>query len=172
MGSIKSGRSLLKKLYDPFLWIGFNFLKATEPLWEESLLLTTKSAETPGTHLIDLRRMAGPSLESPSFESATPKLGIKCLIYWATFSISSWKSKQNELFFKKTEGFTTAHWYIEISPATTKKLQHFLIEWLRGEQSLLLTRRAFQFDSLFWHNIQANIWRNYDMTMMCSRTSK
>ena len=34
--------SFSKKLYGPFLWAGFNCLKATEPLWGGSLLFTTK----------------------------------------------------------------------------------------------------------------------------------
>ena len=31
-----------KKLYGPFLWVVFNYLKATEPLWGGTLLFTTK----------------------------------------------------------------------------------------------------------------------------------
>ena len=50
---------LLKKLYDPFLWLGHNCLKGTEPLRWDSLLLVTKSSEIPGTHLIDLKKMTG-----------------------------------------------------------------------------------------------------------------
>ena len=46
-----------KKLYGPFLWIGFNCLKATEPLRGESLLFTIQSPGFSGTHLIDLGRM-------------------------------------------------------------------------------------------------------------------
>ena len=48
-----------KKLYAPFLWMGFNCAKATEPLHGHSLLLTTKSPGSPGTHFIDLGRMKG-----------------------------------------------------------------------------------------------------------------
>ena len=48
-----------KKLYGPFLWMGFNCLKATEPPRGDSLLFTTKFLESPGTHLIDLRRIKG-----------------------------------------------------------------------------------------------------------------
>ena len=44
-----------KKLYGPFYWMGFNCLRATEPLRGGSLLFT----EIPGTHLIDLGRMKG-----------------------------------------------------------------------------------------------------------------
>ena len=33
---------LKKKLYDPFLWMGFNCLKATEPLRGGTLVFTTK----------------------------------------------------------------------------------------------------------------------------------
>ena len=49
--------NILKKLYGPFLWMGFNCLKATEPLRGVALLFTTKFPEIPGTHLIDLGRM-------------------------------------------------------------------------------------------------------------------
>ena len=51
--------SIKKKLYGTFLWMGFNFLKATEPLRGDSLLFATKFPEIPGTHLIDLGRMEG-----------------------------------------------------------------------------------------------------------------
>ena len=39
--------------------MGFNSLKATEPLRGGSLLFTTKYPESPGTHLIDLGRKKG-----------------------------------------------------------------------------------------------------------------
>ena len=41
----------------PFLWMGFNSLKTTEPLPGGSLLFTTKFPEIPGTHLINLGSM-------------------------------------------------------------------------------------------------------------------
>ena len=47
------------KPYDPFLWMGFNRLNATEPLRGGILLFTTKLPETPGTYLIDFLRMKG-----------------------------------------------------------------------------------------------------------------
>ena len=43
----------------PLFWMGFNCLKATEPLRGGSLLFTTKFPEIPGTHMIDLGRMKG-----------------------------------------------------------------------------------------------------------------
>ena len=46
---IKNFRHKLKKrliLYGPFSWMGFNCLKATDPLCGESSLFTTKSPET------------------------------------------------------------------------------------------------------------------------------
>ena len=46
-------------LYGPFLWMGFNCLKASEPLRGGSLLFTTKLPEIPATHLINLVRMKG-----------------------------------------------------------------------------------------------------------------
>ena len=48
-----------KKLYGPFLLMGFNYLKTTEPLQGDSLLFTTTSPEGPGTHLINLGRVKG-----------------------------------------------------------------------------------------------------------------
>ena len=48
-----------KENYGPFLWMGFNCLKATEPLRGYSLLFTTQSPEVPGTHLSDLGRING-----------------------------------------------------------------------------------------------------------------
>ena len=48
-----------KKLYGPFLWLGFNCFKTTEPLQGGSLLFTTKFPEITGTHLIDLGRIKG-----------------------------------------------------------------------------------------------------------------
>ena len=50
---------LFKKIYGPFLWMGFNCLKTKERLWRESLLFTTKPLEIPGTELINLRGMKG-----------------------------------------------------------------------------------------------------------------
>ena len=47
----------LKKLHGPFLLMGFNCLKNTEPLRGSSLLFTTKFPEIPGTYWIDLGRM-------------------------------------------------------------------------------------------------------------------
>ena len=47
------------KLYDTFLWMGFNCLKAIDPLQGGSLLFSTQSLEVPGTHLINLRMMKG-----------------------------------------------------------------------------------------------------------------
>ena len=64
--------------YGPFLWMGFNSLKATEPLRQDSLLFTTQSPGVPGTHLIDIGRMkeCDFTLEPPSgFEPGTPGLG-------------------------------------------------------------------------------------------------
>ena len=47
--------------------MGFNCLKATEPLQGDSLLFTTKSPGVPGTHIVDFRRMKAEStLEPPS----------------------------------------------------------------------------------------------------------
>ena len=44
------------QLTQGFLWMGFNWLKAIEPLRGDSLLFTTKFPEIPGTDLIDLDR--------------------------------------------------------------------------------------------------------------------
>ena len=50
---------LKNELRGPFLWIGFNCLKAAESLQGDSLLSATKSPGIPGTHLIHHRKMKG-----------------------------------------------------------------------------------------------------------------
>ena len=58
--SIKSVVKKKKKIYGPFLWMGFNCLKATdESPRGDSLLFTTHYPGVPGGHLIDLGRMKG-----------------------------------------------------------------------------------------------------------------
>ena len=47
---ILSEISKKKKNYDPFLWMGLNCIKTTEPLPGGSLLFITKFPETSGTH--------------------------------------------------------------------------------------------------------------------------
>ena len=41
----------------PFLWIVFNYLKATVPLRQDSLQFSNKSPGLPSTHLIKIGRM-------------------------------------------------------------------------------------------------------------------
>ena len=53
----KKTNTKANKLYDPFLWVGFNCLKATELLRGDSFLLTTKASGVPGAHLINFERM-------------------------------------------------------------------------------------------------------------------
>ena len=48
-----------KKLYSPFLWMGFNCLNATKPPGGDSLLFANKSPEISGTPLINLNEMKG-----------------------------------------------------------------------------------------------------------------
>ena len=48
-----------KTFHGPFLLIGFNCFRATDPLRGDSLLLTTKFPEILGTHLINLSRRKG-----------------------------------------------------------------------------------------------------------------
>ena len=59
----------------------FNCLKATEPLRQHILLLTTKSPRGSGTQLIDYERIKGwVDLEPPNgFEARISRLGIQCL---------------------------------------------------------------------------------------------
>ena len=56
---LKSHTNKNIKLYGPFIWMGFNCLKSTKPLWGDSLLLTTRSPGVHGTHTLDIRRMKG-----------------------------------------------------------------------------------------------------------------
>ena len=44
-------------LVKKFLWMGFNWLKATEPLRGDILLFTIQFPGVPDTQIIDLRRM-------------------------------------------------------------------------------------------------------------------
>ena len=46
-----------KKLYGPFLWLGFNCLKATDTLRGDYLLFNIQFSGVSGTQLINLRRM-------------------------------------------------------------------------------------------------------------------
>ena len=45
--------------------MGFNYLKAKEPLLGDSLLFITKFPEIPGTHLINLRRIKAELILKP-----------------------------------------------------------------------------------------------------------
>ena len=66
---------LLKKTLWPLFMDGVQLLKATEPLWGDSLLFTTRSLGVPGTDLISLGRMTS---EQPSdFEPRTTELGVQ-----------------------------------------------------------------------------------------------
>ena len=58
----------------------FNWLNATEPLWGNSLLCTTKSPGVPGNNLIDLGWWKAESILEPpgSFESGTLGWEIRC----------------------------------------------------------------------------------------------
>ena len=70
-----------KQFCAPFLWIEFNFLKAAEPLWGDSLLLTTLSSHQflVLTWLTTKRWKAWSNLEPTSlFELKTPTLWIQC----------------------------------------------------------------------------------------------
>ena len=70
----KEKNYLNENLYGPFLWMGLNCLKATEPLRKDSLLFPTQSPEVPGTHSVDLRRMKGCGL--PWSHPAVLNLGL------------------------------------------------------------------------------------------------
>ena len=45
------------KLYGPFLWMGFNSVKATVPMQGDSLYFTTKDSGGSGTYLINFDEM-------------------------------------------------------------------------------------------------------------------
>ena len=63
-----------KKLYGPFLWMGFNCIKGTEPPRRDSLLFTTQETGVFGIHLIILGRMKGCPL--PSSHPVVLNLGL------------------------------------------------------------------------------------------------
>ena len=79
-----SVEKLLKIFFGLFLLMGFNCLKATEPLQGNSLLFITKFLKISGTHLIDLERCnAELTFESLiDFEPGILGLGIQCFNHW------------------------------------------------------------------------------------------
>ena len=60
--------------------MGFNYLKATEPLQRDSLLFTIQAPEVHGTRLIDLGRKKDwvDLTGTQRFAPRTPVLGIHC----------------------------------------------------------------------------------------------
>ena len=72
-----STKNNLKKLYDPFLWLGIICLRVAEPLRVDTL--TTKLPGIPDKHLIDLERwnVELPLKPTSAFELGTSKLGIE-----------------------------------------------------------------------------------------------
>ena len=92
--------------------MGFNCLKATEPLRWSSLLFTTKLPNIPGTHLIDLRRMKAwvdlevtewfehgiyPWIGNPApWESNAYKYDWAINIYSELTDRRRWKNKQKQ----------------------------------------------------------------------------
>ena len=68
---------LEKKLYGLFLWMGFNCLLATEPLWGCSLLFTVQFPEVPGAQCYDKTKNYI-VIKDPDFESKR-KRAKKCL---------------------------------------------------------------------------------------------
>ena len=58
-GGRGGGGGLVGKLYDPFLWMTFNYLKAAEPLRGDSLHFTINSTGIRSTYLIELVIMKG-----------------------------------------------------------------------------------------------------------------
>ena len=53
------GGGLVRKLYDPFLWMRFDYPKAAERLRGDSLHFTINSPGIPSTYLIELVMMKG-----------------------------------------------------------------------------------------------------------------
>ena len=85
---------LHEKLYGPFLWLGFNCLKATEPLRGESFLFTTQSPGVPGTHLMDLGKMKGCGL--PWNHPAVLNLG---LLDWESCTLTTNVIREMFIFY-------------------------------------------------------------------------
>ena len=73
--------------------MGYNCLKATEPLRGGSLLFTTNFPEIPGTHLVDLGRMKG-CVDL----GATPFIGFFVLFHnHCYYLLSPYKTTTNDL---------------------------------------------------------------------------
>ena len=108
----------------PFYGLG-SISSRLQSQYEESLLLTTKSAETPGTHLINLRRMARPSWSHLVLNPRPLNWESSALPTGPSYAFHHEKANRKSFFLKKRKVLLL---FIEISPATTKKLQHFLLE--------------------------------------------
>ena len=85
---VNNNTSVKKKTYDPFLWVGFNCLKAAEPLRGDSLFLTANSQE----FLVIIwstseEWKAELTLESAIEFEQMPRLGIKRPNHWVIASI-------------------------------------------------------------------------------------
>ena len=118
----------------PLLWIGFNCLKATEPLWGGSLLFTSKFPEISGTHLINLRRMKGwvnffrksPHQNlCPSWGTPSPTWKWSLPPIWETSIPPHWKMKP-----------PSRKWFLEKNLEISETVELFL--WLTNKRHLAL----------------------------------
>ena len=75
-----------KNFFFLFLWMGFNFLKATEPLRGDSLLFTSKSLGVSGTYLIYFRKMKGQHILWYFYK---PSRAFPLSRYFAKFSLKA-----------------------------------------------------------------------------------
>ena len=84
----------LKKIDGPFLWVGFNCLKATEPLWRNNLLFTILNLRTrkdwPWSHPVVLN--PGPL----DWKSST--LTTRPLLHKVIAFLLPWRSHELKLF--------------------------------------------------------------------------
>ena len=88
--------------------MGFNCLKATEPLRGESLLLTRKSPAVTGTHLIHLTKMKGQYILS-CFYKPPSQFSLKALYVTLTEENLWWLDYQKMHFWlEKTDFFADA----------------------------------------------------------------
>ena len=80
-----------KKLYGPFLWIGFNCVKATEPQWGGTSLYITKLPS-----ILSFRKKLLPTI----FQFSCIDSKFWCTIWYHLYNLKTWKTLMQECYFR------------------------------------------------------------------------
>ena len=105
------------QLHGTFLWIGFNCLKATEPLRGGSLLFATKLTEILGTHLIGLGRTKAEATLEPRkywFRIFAAEIVFAREFHWNSISGSMKNGERMVQLIQVTERILLLPWFQQI----------------------------------------------------------